>query len=95
MLTFNPTLDFGHLLTAAVLLIGFWRWTAGQQRRDQKIDIVLFGNDELKVPGLIKDVADLKTDRDDIFDHLGRLGINRRTREDRRGRLDRHESGGR
>lgn len=87
MFHFDPTINLGNLITAIVLVVGLWRWSLSQNRREQKIDLVLFGDDDMGVAGICRDVSGLKDDAEDLFAHLQRLGpqfaINRRHAERR------------
>ena len=79
-------MDIGNLLVLAGTIAAVYRFSVTQAKsqalRDQKIDIVLFGTEGTR--GIVGDVEALKDDRALIFDHLGKLGFNRRDGEDRR-----------
>lgn len=66
------------------LLIGILRHARAVDRRTMRIDLVLFGDDAIRIPGLVKDVASLKTDNTIILNDLRRLGFDRRVAEERR-----------
>lgn len=80
----NWHIDIGNIITVIVLLVGLYRFSLTQAKsqtlRDQKIDIVLFGDSRLGVAGMVDDVDGLKRDRDAVCTHLG---IDRRS-SDRR-----------
>lgn len=81
----NPQIDLGHIITIIVLAGGWWITSF---KRDQKIDLVLFGDEKSGISGMVHDVHELRDDTDHIYSHFSKLGpqfhLNRRSGQDRR-----------